>query len=139
MWGAGAGDGVSPLWRQGASYVAVGLLQLAVDSLLFIAFSALGVPAFAANPASRASAAGLGFWLNGRFTFAHDGTPRLGASHMRRFVIAWLTLTLISTVAVTAAEQWLGLHGAWLAKPLIEAMLALVSFLVLRHWVYRGT
>ena len=128
---------MSPLWRQGASFLAIGLLQLVVDSLLFIAFSAFGVAAAAANPASRACAAGLGFWLNGRFTFAQDGSPRLGALHMRRYVITWLTLTATSTAAVTAADHLLGLHGAWLAKPLIEAALALVSFAVLRHWVYR--
>jgi len=128
---------MSPLLRQGASYVAVGVLQLLLDSALFVALSALGVPAVAANPGSRASAAGLGFWLNGRFTFAQGGAPRLGATPMRRYGVAWLTLTAISTAAVTAAERALGLHGAWLAKPLIEATLALISFVVLRHWVYR--
>lgn len=128
---------MSSLLRQGTSYVAIGLLQLALDSMLFVALSAVGIPAMAANVLGRAIAAGLGFWLNGRFTFAQSGQPRLGGARLRRYVIAWLSLTAISTVAVAAAEHLVGLRGAWLAKPLIEAVLALVSFVVLRHWVYR--
>jgi putative flippase GtrA len=129
---------MSPLLRQGASYIVVGLLQLALDSAIFIALSAAGVPAVIANPGARASAAGMGFWLNGRFTFARDGQARLGGARLRRFVVAWLALTAVSTGAVAVAERLAGLHGAWLAKPLIEAVLALVSFVVLRHWVYRA-
>lgn len=129
---------MSALLRQGASYVAIGLLQLALDSLLFVALSALGMPAVFANVCGRASAAGLGFWLNGRFTFADGGPPRLGGARLRRYVITWLSLTAISTGAVTMTEHLLGLHGAWVAKPVIEAALALLSFLMLRQWVYRA-
>lgn len=128
---------MSPLLRQGASYVAIGLLQLALDSSLFVALSALGLPAVLANVSGRACAAGLGFWLNGRFTFAEGGQPRLGGARLRRYVMTWLSLTAISTGAVATAEHLLGLRGAWLAKPVIEAALALLSFLILRHWVYR--
>jgi hypothetical protein len=46
-------------------------------------------------------------------------------------------LTALSTVLVTVVAARLGLQMAWLAKPLVEACLAVVSFLVSRHWVYR--
>lgn len=128
---------MSVLLRQGASYVVIGLLQLALDALLFVALTAVGItPAFA-NPLARASAAGLGFWLNGRHTFADAAGPRLGATRFGRFAITWVSLTIISTLAVSALAQGPGLHAAWLGKPVIEAVLAIVSFTVLRHWVYR--
>jgi putative flippase GtrA len=128
---------VSPLLRQGASYVVIGLLQLALDALLFVALTAAGMtPAFA-NPLARASAAGLGFWLNGRHTFADDGGPRLGTTRLWRYAITWGSLTILSTLAVSVAARHLGLHAAWLAKPVIEAVLAVVSFTVMRQWVYR--
>ncbi|PIQ36457.1 MAG: hypothetical protein COW59_12575 [Lysobacterales bacterium CG17_big_fil_post_rev_8_21_14_2_50_64_11] len=129
---------VSPLLRQGASYVVVGLGQLALDAALFVLLTAAGLTPVIANPLARASAAGVGFWLNGRHTFADATGPRLGAKRFWRFAITWLSLTIISTVAVSVATHRLGLHAAWLGKPMIEAVLAVVSFIVLRQWVYRA-
>lgn len=128
---------MSPLLRQGATFIAVGLLQLALDTLLFVALTAVGVGPAIANPLARASAAGVGFWLNGRHTFADAAGPRLGAQRFWRFAITWLSLTVISTLAVSALAHGPGLHAAWLGKPVIEALLAVVSFTVLRQWVYR--
>ncbi len=42
-----------------------------------------------------------------------------------------------STLLVSAADHALGLQYAWLAKPLVEGGLAVISFLLLRHVVYR--
>lgn len=129
---------MSPLLRQGATYIAVGLLQLAIDALLFIALTAAGTSPAIANPLARASAAGVGFWLNGRHTFADAAGPRLGGKRFWRFALTWLSLTAISTVSVAALAHGPGLHAAWLGKPVIEALLAVVSFTLLRQWVYRA-
>ena len=126
-----------PLLRQGGSYLVFGVLQLLLDWLLLVALTALGMPVAPANLASRTSAALLGFWLNGRYTFADGNGQRLGWRRFTRFWLLWLAITAISTVLVAVVASRLGLHQAWLAKPLVEAGLAVVSFFALRHWVFR--
>ena len=126
-----------PLLRQGGYYLVFGVLQLLLDWLLFVALTALGVPAAPANLASRTSAALLGFWLNGRYTFADGQGSRLGWRRFVRFWALWLLMTAISTLLVAFVEARLGLHWAWLAKPVVEAGLAAANFFLLRHLVYR--
>ena len=126
-----------PLLRQGGYYLVFGVLQLLLDWLLLVALTALGMPVAPANLASRTSAALLGFWLNGRYTFADGNGQRLGWRCFTRFWLLWLAITAISTVLVAVVASRLGLHQAWLAKPLVEAGLAVVSFFALRHWVFR--
>ena len=125
------------LIRQGGSYVLVGLLQLLLDWAVFVAATALGLPAAPGNLLARVSGAVLGFWLNGRVTFARDGEARLGARRFLRFAGVWLALTAISTWLVAAVAARFGLHNAWLAKPLVEAGLALPAFFLWRQLVYR--
>jgi len=124
------------LFRQGRYYFAIGLLQYVVDWGVMVALSHLGLSVEIANVAGRVSGATLGFWLNGRFTFAGD-TTALGPRQLRRFVLLWLCMTGISTWAIGTIEDVAGLRWAWLAKPVVEVALACVSFLASRHWVYR--
>jgi len=125
------------LLRQGSHFVLVGGAQLALDWALFVAQTALGVPTVPANLISRIGGASLGFWLNGRITFAAEGQPRLGGTRLLRFVIVWLVLTAISTVLMDLLSHQLGLQTAWLAKPVVEGGLAVVSFFLARNWIYR--
>ncbi len=123
--------------RQGGLFLLVGLVQLALDTCVFIAGTALGLPVIAGNVLGRISGATLGFWLNGRYTFADNGQARLSPRHQLRFAIMWLALTALSTLILQATAAHHSLQGAWLIKPLVEAALAAVSFLVSRHWVFR--
>lgn len=125
------------LVRQGSSYIVIGLVQLLLDWLVFVGSTALGLPVAPANILGRLAGMLLGFWLNGRYTFAAAGQQRLGWKRFARFLLLWTLLTAASTLLVTAADHALGLQYAWLAKPLVEGGLALVSFLLLRHVVYR--
>lgn len=120
--------------RQGSLFVIVGLIQLALDTSVFIAVTALGAPVVAGNLLGRASGAGLGFWLNGRYTF---GKASLDRQHATRFIVAWIALTVLSTASVGIVAAHLGLHSAWMAKPLVEAVLAAINFMISRHWIYR--
>ena len=124
------------LLRQGRYYLAIGMLQYVVYWGVMVALSHLGLSVEIANVAGRVSGATLGFWLNGRFTFADD-TSALGPQQLRRFILLWLCMTGISTWAIGTIEEVAGLRWAWLAKPLVEIALACVSFLASRHWVYR--
>ena len=125
------------LLRQGGRYIAAGLMQLLLDWLVFVGLTAFGVPAASGNLAGRVSGALLGFWLNGRVTFARSGEVRLGWWRFVKFLLVWIPLTVISTLAVTWVAGSLGLAHAWLAKPLVEGALAVVAFFLWRHVVYR--
>ena len=125
------------LLRQGRAYLLVGALQWVLDCTVTVGLSSGGLlPIEAANLSGRVAGALLGFWLNGRFTFA---TPEMrpGPRQFRRFLAMWLGTTALSTLLMAAAEESMGLHGAWLAKPVIEIALAAVGFVLSRHWVYR--
>ena len=125
------------LFRQGSQYIAIGLLQLVLDWGVFVATSALGLPVAPSNLLGRISGAVLGFWLNGRYTFATQGEQRHGWKRFARFAALWLLMTVISTWLLDWVAQSLGLQYAWLAKPVVEGGLALINFLLLRHVVYR--
>lgn len=127
----------SALPRQVLLYVLVGLAQLVLDTAVFVASTALGTPVPAGNLAGRIAGACLGFWLNGRWTFATDGRSRLQGRHLARFLVAWSVLTVISTIAVAQVAAAAGLQWSWLAKPFVEAVLALAGFFVMRLFVYR--
>ena len=126
-----------PHLKQGASFVLVGLAQLVLDSAVFVVATAAGVPVAPGNVLGRVSGALLGYWLNGRITFAAEGEQRLGRGSFVRFLVAWLAFTAISTVAMAAIAAQLGIGHAWIAKPLVEGVLSVASFFLLRHWVYR--
>lgn len=124
------------LVRQGRSFVVVGALQWLLDWAVMVGVSHAGAPVEAANVAGRISGAMLGFWLNGRWTFAREDT-RLGRRQLGRFVLMWCASTTLSTLAVGQVDDVFGLQWAWLAKPAIEATLGLLGFVLARHWVYR--
>ncbi|KFN48792.1 GtrA family protein [Arenimonas composti] len=124
--------------RQFLRFLVVGFAQLGLDSLVYIAASALGTPVVVANIAGRLAGVSLGFWAHGRWTFADAQGHHLHGRALLRFVISWTTLTAASTLLVAKAADAFGLHWSWLAKPFVEGVLAGVSFLVLRYWVFRS-
>ena len=125
------------LIRQGTSFVIVGLIQLALDWAVFSALYALGLAVTPANIVGRLSGACLGFWLNGVATFRDDAGARLGRQRLWRFILVWLALTGISSVLMQEVALRLGAHAPYLAKPVVEAIMAVFSFLLARHYIYR--
>ncbi|MBC6942932.1 MAG: GtrA family protein [Xanthomonadales bacterium] len=124
------------LLRQGRWYIAIGIAQWLLDWGALVALSHAGVAVAVANVAGRVAGASLGFWLNGAITFAReDAAPRWRQA--LRFGVLWGSNTLLSTLGVTWVATAFGLSWAWLAKPLVEGLLAIGSFVVSRHWVYR--
>lgn len=122
----------------GVRFVIAGLTQLALDWALFVALTKLGVPVAVANPAARLCVVAFGFWLHGVYTFADDGEHNLGWAQLSRYAPTWIALTIVGTLALAAVEARFGLRVTWLAKPAVEAVLAVVSFFVLRYWVFRA-
>ncbi|KGM53943.1 membrane protein [Lysobacter arseniciresistens ZS79] len=124
------------LTRQGRSFLLVGALQYLVDWGVMVLLSHNGLPVEPANIAGRVSGALLGFWLNGRFTFAGDETA-VGRLQFVRFMLLWSLTTAISTWSMGAIDDVAGLKWSWLAKPGVEILLGGFGFLVSRHWIYR--
>jgi putative flippase GtrA len=115
----------------------VGLIQIALDWLVFVVLSQHGISLTIANTAGRISGAAIGYWLNGRWTFSKNFTPSLGPRQLFRFAISWILTTAISTVIVVIADHSRGLHWSWIIKPIADAGLALVGFLASKLWIYK--
>lgn len=124
------------LSRQGRHYLVIGGIQWLVDWAVMVALSHFGMRVAPANVAGRISGALLGFWLNGKLTFAGEDTA-LGRPQLLRFLVMWLCTTAISTWAMAHIDALFGLQWAWLAKPGIELVLGITGFVLSRHWVYK--
>jgi putative flippase GtrA len=125
------------LARQLLLFGLVGAAQVLLDWMVFVALTHAGMVLALGNFFGRLCGACLGFWLNGRYTFAQGGRPRLDRAHLGRFILAWLLLTAASTLLLTAVASRFDLHAAWLAKPAVEALMACIGFVVWRQWVFR--
>lgn len=123
--------------RQLVAYAVIGGIQLCADWGAFVALTWAGMGVVPANLCARVCGAVLGFWLNGRFTFAASSRGRLNAAHATKFLAFWLLMSLFSTGGVWLVEQAAGLNGARLAKPFIDAALAGLGFLASKFWIYR--
>jgi putative flippase GtrA len=127
----------SALPRQALAFLAIGLVQLALDTAIYVGLTAAGLPVATGNVAGRIAGACLGFWLNGRYTFADGGKARLERRHLLRFILAWCALTVMSTYLLASIVTGTSLQISWFAKPLVEALMAAIGFVVWRQWVYR--
>ncbi|MGX5729140.1 GtrA family protein [Pseudoxanthomonas beigongshangi] len=123
------------LARQSRLFLLMGFLQWILDWLVTVGLSRAGMSLELANVCGRVAGALFGFWLNGTITFSAERP--LGRRQLLRFLLTWIALTCISTWAVGQIGRTASLEIAWLAKPLVEGALAIVSFFISRHWIYR--
>jgi len=122
--------------RQGRHYLGIGILQWLLDWGVMVGLSHLGLGIPLANVIGRISGALLGYWLNGRFTFASD-VHQLGRKQFARFLLMWIFFTFLSTLALQNIDQHVGRRWAWLSKPVVEVVLGAWGFLLSRYWIYR--
>lgn len=111
------------------------MLQIGIDWGMFVLLSHVGIPAAPANMIGRVTGATLGFWANGKLTFASE-CSELGRKQVLRFILLWSSTTLASTLAMVWMANWGGIALAWKAKPMVDLALSGASFLMSRHWVY---
>lgn len=123
--------------REVGLFCVFGGVQLFVDWLAFVSLSALGVSLVAANLSGRLGGALVGFLLNGRVTFRVSESASGWAGRFVRFLVTWLLLTAVSTLTLLWVQSAWGVGAAWAGKIFIEGALAVISFLVLKLWVYR--
>ena len=124
------------LGRHARHYLLIGGVQWLVDWGVMVLLSHFGMVIELANVLGRVAGALLGYWLNGRLTFAGDDTA-IGRTQLFRFIVMWLGTTAVSTWSMGQIDDVSGLKWAWLAKPAIELALGVVGFFLSRHWVYR--
>ncbi len=123
------------LRRHASYYAVIGIVQWLVEYGLMLALSEWVMPVEPANVIGRLAGACLGFWLNGKWTFAGDDT-HVGRRALLRFVLMWLVLTLLNTWIVGAIDEHFGLRMAQLFKPAVDMLSGGIGFLLSRHWVY---
>jgi len=131
-----AGIGAMTLRRHALSYAAIGLLQWLVEYGLMLALFEWVMPVEPANVIGRLAGACLGFWLNGKWTFAGDDTT-VGRRALFRFVLMWIALTLLNTWMVGVIDDEFGKRMAQLLKPGADVITGGIGFLLSRHWVYK--
>lgn len=124
------------LKRHLGGYALVGALQWLLEYAVMLALSQWVMPVEPANVIGRLCGAVLGFWLNGKWTFAGDGT-HVGRAAAMRFIAMWVGLTVVNTCIVALLDQHLGLRAAQLLKPAADVGCAGIGFFLSRHWVYR--
>ena len=124
------------LGRHARHYLLIGGFQWLVDWGVMVLLSHYGMRVETANVAGRVTGALIGYWLNGKLTFAGEDTA-IGRTQLARFIIMWIGTTIISTWSLGIIDQYAGLKWAWLAKPGVELCLGVVGFVLSRHWVYR--
>ena len=124
------------LTRHARHYTLIGGIQWVVDWAVMVGLTHMGMHMWPANTLGRVAGALMGYWLNGKLTFAGD-EHAVGKAQLRRYILMWLGTTAISNVSMTQINGSLGLQWAWLAKPGVEFALGIVGFLLSRHWVYR--
>jgi putative flippase GtrA len=131
-----------PHWslRQPPLFLLAGLLQYILDSIAFSLLIYFGVATSSANVLSRAMAAVIGFGFNRYVTFGQrEETLRRLTASLLRFAVLWLVLTAASTVLILALSRSFGeeVGERIVYKLAVEAVLAVISFLASRYWVYR--
>ena len=125
------------LRRHAKHYLLIGIAQWLIDWGVMVGLSHLGMLIEPANIAGRISGATLGYWLNGKITFAGDDTA-VGRRQTARFAVMWAGTTVASTWAMGHIDDMFGLQWAWLAKPAVELALGVIGFFLSRHWVYKA-
>ena len=124
------------LRRHAASYAVIGIVQWLVEYGLMLALSEWVMPVEPANVIGRLAGACLGFWLNGKWTFAGDDT-HVGRHAAMRFVAMWIALTVLNTWIVAHLDDAFGLRAAQLLKPVADLATGGIGFPLSRPWVYR--
>lgn len=124
------------LHRQLVAYAGIGGLQWLLDSAVMITASHAGLAVALATIAGRLCGAVLGYWLNGRYTFANRQRDTVNTSSLGRFVRFWLLATVLSALVLGAIDRHFGLTASWLFKPLVDFGFAAFGFWASRHWIY---
>lgn len=119
------------------SFFICGVIQFGIDTAIFTGLTGLGIGVAVANILSRGSAACVGYYINGKFTFQ----KKMDKTVFLRFSLYWGGMTILSTVLIYLFEHLLLLNASIklmaLIKVAVEIILFFASFLIAKIWVYK--
>lgn len=116
-------------------FAAVGALHNAVNVATFALAVDRGVPYAIAAVLAAAVALGVSFALNRSWTFRRVASGRVGGQALR-FAVTFLTAVAAGVVLLSAGVEIVGLEPI-AAQIAAIAIVAPLSFLVTRGWVFR--
>ena len=129
-------DEAGTLWEHIYRFVLTGACVVAFDWLCFHLLVHTTQDASISNLISRTLSIPVSFYLQRRFTFRAHNQGRSNQAWLR-FIVLWLGGTTFGAVVLELVRARYGENVASAAKLLVEALIAVVNFIVLKHWVYR--
>lgn len=116
----------------------VGGVQYLVDVGTFSLLWKLSGWVAGCNVAARLLAAVCGYTLNSRFTFRSASAPEVAHARRRRFIVAWLLMTAVSTLCITLLSEVAEEDTSTVIffKAGLEAVMAVCGFLLCKLWVF---
>lgn len=114
-----------------------GVMQFGVDSLLYTGLVTLGVNLWCSNFISRFSAAMVGYYANGKYTFS----TKSSLSTFVRFCLYWLFMTMLSSFFLYISEKILpeneNFISIFASKAVVEIFLFFVSYMLANKVVFK--
>ncbi|MDK8190882.1 GtrA family protein [Paenibacillus sp. UMB7766-LJ446] len=114
----------------------VGVLNTAVDGMVFTLLAAAGTPALIAQVISYCCGVVNSYWWNGRWTFQDAG--RQGKKNeIMRFVITNLLVLALSSLILYFCNSTLG-WSIVMSKILATLSGMVINYIASRYWVFRA-
>ncbi|BEE16926.1 membrane protein [Aeromonas enteropelogenes] len=114
-----------------------GAIQFCADGTIFLIITYFGIGITPANFISRALAACLGYYINGRFTFER----KMNKIIFFKFVLYWCLMTSLSTILIYLCNIFLSEYemnySMAASKVVVEVLLFFVSYIIAKVWVYK--
>lgn len=113
-----------------------GILQFAFDSVIYTILSTVGIDIILANVLSRGSAALLGYFVNGKYTF----NKKPSSESFIKFCIYWLFMTALSSFLLWISKEiYCGEKNVgvtFISKVLVEFILFFISYILAKKMVF---
>lgn len=114
----------------------VGVMNTAVDALVFTMLAALGTPALIAQVISYSCGVLNSYWWNGRWTF-RDARRQGANNELMRFVITNLIVLALSSLILILSDNILGLNLV-ISKAAATLLGMILNYIASRYWVFRA-
>lgn len=114
----------------------VGVMNTAVDALVFTMLAALGTPALIAQVISYSCGVLNSYWWNGRWTF-RDARRQGANNELMRFVITNLIVLALSSLILFLSDNILGLNLV-ICKAAATLLGMILNYIASRYWVFRA-
>ncbi|WP_127535995.1 GtrA family protein [Paenibacillus illinoisensis] len=113
----------------------VGVMNTAVDALVFTMLAALGTPALIAQVISYSCGVLNSYWWNGRWTF-RDARRQGPNNELLRFVITNLIVLAFSSLILFLSNNILDLNLV-ISKAAATLLGMILNYIASRYWVFR--